>query len=140
MKNIPIAVAFLASIGCSYILLSNNKQDMNDYQSNAVGIQIGVFKNLDNAEYLQNRLGGYIIKDNDVYRIYYGILKNYDNISFITNYLKNMGISYYLSDMNLKDDVLNALTTYEEKVYKEKSDETRLQMILDFIKNYEEVI
>ena len=141
MKNIPIAVAFIASIGCTYILLSNtNKQDISDFQSNAVGIQIGVFKNFNNAESLRKRLGGYIIKDKDVYRIYYGILKMNDNISFVTNYLKNQGISYYITEMLLKDETLKVLNVYEEKVYNEKKDELKIKMIFDFMKNYEEVI
>lgn len=141
MKNIPIAVAFIASIGCTYILLSNTKnQDISEYQTNAVGIQIGVFKNFDNAESLQKRLGGYIIKDDDVYRIYYGILKMDDNITFVTNYLKNQGISYYITELFLGDETLKALNVYEEKVHKEKNDEIKIKTIFDFMKNYEDVI
>ena len=141
MKNIPIAIAFVASIGCTYILLSGTKEkDIKDYQSNAVGIEIGVFKKKDNAVYLQKRLGGYVIEDNDVYRIYYGILQNSDNISFLTNYLQSNGISYYIKQMLLKDDVLEVLKEYDQNIYKEKKDDKKLKTMFEFLEKYEEVI
>ena len=141
MKNIPIAIAFVASIGCTYILLTGTKEDdIKNYQSNAIGIEIGVFKKKDNALDMQKKLGGCVIEDNDVYRIYYGILQNSDNIHFITNYLQNAGISYYIKDMLLADDVIAVLREYEKDIYKQKKDDMKIKTMFKFLEKYEEVI
>ena len=141
MKNIPIAVALVASIGCTYILLmSTDKNDMEELKSNAVSIQIGVFKSLENATNMQERLGGYVVKVDDVYRVYYGILDNDEHINYITNYLTSRGISYYINELFLTDDVKSELDVCEQKMNKEKLDNEKLKIMFDFIKNYEEVI
>ena len=141
MKNVPIFVALIVSACCSYILLSNTKEeDIESFQNNAVGIEIGVFKDLDSAKTMQKRLGGYIIKDADLYRIYYGILKNDYNLNFLTNYLNNLNISFYTKKLFLNDHVLNELEKCESILNKEKNEKAKIKVMLDFIKKYEEVI
>lgn len=141
MKNIPIVLAFVVSVCCYYILSKNvQKKDIESFQSNAVGIEIGVFKDVNFANNMQKRLGGYIIKDNDLYRIYYGIFKSENNIEFISDYLNNYNIYFYVKDLMLNESLLDELLKCEKNIIKEKDDLKKLNMTFDFLKKYEEVI
>lgn len=139
MKKLPILFAFLASISCSYVLFSANKGD-NNFQSNAIAIEIGAFKNLDYAKRMQERLGGHIIQDKDIYRIYYGVFSNDANILFIKNYLTNTNINYYEKNIMLNDLILDELTKYEIDIQNEKEEKNKINLVYKFLKKYEEVI
>lgn len=141
MKKIPIILAFIFSLSCSYILLSSTKkEDIEEYQSNAVGIEIGVFNDLKYAKSMQKRLGGYIIKDNDLYRIYYGILKSDKNITYVNDYLKSSNISFYNKKLLLKQEQLDELSKLEKILDKEENENKKIKLMQIFIENYEEVI
>lgn len=113
-KLYPVFFAVLIGCSCAFFLFKEvEKNTVNAETGNAVAIQIGVFKDSENANKMKNTYGGIVFEENGLYRVYYSILNKDENIEFITNYLSDRGINYYLKSVTLKDEVLNQSFEYE---------------------------
>ena len=90
MKKLkPVFLAVIVGCTCALVLFKTvERQTIKDVDKhNAIAVQIGVFKDADNANKMMDNYGGLVFKDNDLYRVYYSILNNDENIDFITGYL-----------------------------------------------------
>ena len=98
-----------------------NKKEEVYARNNTIGLQLGVFKNKDNAIEVKTRLDGIIIKDKDYYRVYYGIFHNKENIDYICKYLDEIGVSYYKKEINVDEVTFLKADVYEKYMVKSKN-------------------
>lgn len=141
MKKIgPVVVAVLFGCTCAFFLF-NKVEKVTEVRTsgNAVAIQIGVFKNSDNAEKMSEAYGGVVFKDNDLYRVYYSILNKDDNIDFMTSYLSKKGINYYLKSIMVSPEALDSSKKYEA-LMSETNDESKLTINEELLNFYKEVV
>lgn len=141
MKKLkPVLLAVLVGCGCAFYLFKNvESKTIVPNKYNAVAIQIGVFKDADNAEAMSKTHGGMVFKDDDLYRVYYSILNKDENIEFMTNYLTTKGINYYLKDVHVDDDTLSNSREYEIMMTK-TNDDSKLAINKELLNMYKEVI
>lgn len=87
---------------------------------NATAFQLGVFNNLNSAEELKkNYESAIIVKDEDVYRVYYSILTDNKVISKMEKYLTEQDINYYVKNITITDlNFIEALSEYENTMLK----------------------
>lgn len=143
MKKLrPVFLAVL--VGCSFAFLlfkrvESRAEEEPTEDFNATAIQIGVFKDPDNAEKMKETYGGKVFKDEDVYRVYYAILQNDKNLQFMTEYLDNLGINYYLKGIKVNDDVSIKGEEYEI-LMKDTSSDTKLSINDKLLSIYKEVV
>lgn len=141
MKKIrPTLLAVLVGCSCAFYLFKNvEKKTLVETRYNAVAVQIGVFKDADNAQKMSNTYGGLVFEDDDLYRVYYSILNKDENIDFITNYLSEKGINYYLRDLRLNEDTLADGQEIEAIMTKTKG-ESKLAINEELLNMYKEVV
>ncbi len=141
MKKIrPTLLAVLVGCSCAFYLFKNvEKKTLVETRYNAVAVQIGVFKDADNAQKMSNTYGGLVFEDDDLYRVYYSILNKDENIDFITNYLSEKGINYYLRDLRLNKDTLADGQEIEAMMTKTKG-ESKLAINEELLNMYKEVV
>lgn len=141
MKKIrPTLLAVLVGCSCAFYLFKNvEKKTLVETRYNAVAVQIGVFKDADNAQKMSNTYGGLVFEDDDLYRVYYSILNKDENIDFITNYLSEKGINYYLRDLRLNEDTLADGQEMEAMMTKTKG-ESKLAINEELLNMYKEVV
>ena len=113
-KIIKFVIVFIFGIGIGYYI--NYTTLIKDiFLSNFKAFQVGVYTNLDAANtYSSKYNNSVIIKDNELYRVYVAILKDQNNIENMAKYLNNLGIDYYLRDINVSDkEIKNTMQNYE---------------------------
>ncbi len=104
-KIVPYLLAIILGIVFGYYLFGgeihlSNILNKSDYK----GFQIGVYTDYDKALAIKNKFNGSIlIKDEELYRVYYAILHNNKNIELMERYLNDNNISYYLKDLEIND-------------------------------------
>lgn len=139
-KLYPIFLAII--IGCGLAFFIFRKIEKNTFESeegNAVAVQIGVFKTLENANKMKENYGGVVFEDEGLYRVYYSILNRDENIEFIKDYLNKKGINYYLKDLNLNNDVIKESDEYETLMTK-TNEESKLSINEKLLNIYKEVV
>ena len=90
-----------------------------DYQNiKMTGFQLGVYKDVTLAkEYNKKYPSSILIKDDDVYRLYYSILSNDDAIDKMEDYLNKNKIAYYKKEIIVNDNgLIKALNKYEKSM------------------------
>ena len=138
MKKLKlIVIAFL--LGSIVAFVSFNKENKT-YNANTVAFQLGVFKDEANAIRLKERLGGIVIKDADVYRVYYAILHDKDNIKYIESVLNKKGISYYIRNVKLDKTNFIKSDRYELLMNKSSKDKSKLKINSEMLIFYKEVL
>ena len=55
-------------------------------------VQVGVYKNIDNAKDVANKMEGIVVLDNDYYRVYIDIIKDKEILNSREEYYKNNNI------------------------------------------------
>lgn len=136
----PILLAVFVGCACAFYLFKNvEKKAIVAPKYNAVAIQIGVFKDAENAEKMSDSYGGLVFKEEDLYRVYYSILNKDENIEYMTNYLTDKGINYYLKDLHVADDFLKSSSEYELAMTKTKG-EGKLAINEEILNMYKEVV
>lgn len=96
-----------------------------DYQNiKMTGFQLGVYNNVTLAkEYSKKYPSSIIIKDDDVYRLYYSILSNDEAISKMEDYLNKNNIAFYKKEILVKDNgLIKALNKYEKSMIEVSDD------------------
>lgn len=76
-------------------------------------VQVGVYKNIDNAKDVANKMGGIVVLDNDYYRVYIDIIKDKEILNSREEYYKNNNINYYLKIINPSKEFIAKLDDYE---------------------------
>lgn len=141
MKKLkPVLLAVVVGCTCAFYLFKNvEMKTVSKPKYNAVAIQIGVFKDAENAEAMSETYGGAVFESDDLYRVYYSILNKDENIDFMTSYLNDQGINYYLKDILVSDDTLESMREYEMMMAK-TNDEAKLAINEELLNKYKEVI
>ena len=99
-KFIPYLLAIFLGIVFGYYIFDgeihlSNILNKSDYK----GFQIGVYTDYDKALTIKEKYAGSIlIKDEELYRVYYAILHNDKNIQLMERYLNDNKINYYIKD------------------------------------------
>ena len=76
-------------------------------------VQVGVYKNIDNAKDVANKMEGIVVLDNDYYRVYIDIIKDKEILNSREEYYKNNNINYYLKIINPSKEFITKLYDYE---------------------------
>lgn len=76
-------------------------------------VQVGVYKNIDNAKDVANKMEGIVVLDNDYYRVYIDIIKDKEILNLREEYYKNNNINYYLKIINPSKEFIAKLDDYE---------------------------
>lgn len=82
-----------------------------DYSAKAV--QVGVFSKLDNALSIKDLYDGIIVNDENLYRVYINIIKDQEVLSIMKEYYNELGINYYLKDIEISKEFNDILDDYE---------------------------
>lgn len=139
-KMKPVLLAVVVGCTCAFFLFKNvEKKTLVEPRYNAVAIQIGVFKDVENASSMADTYGGAVFADDDLYRVYYSILNKDENIDFMTNYLSEKGINYYLRDLKLDEKVLADGREIEVLMTRTKG-ESKLAINEELLNMYKEVV
>lgn len=96
-----------------------------DYQNiKLVGFQLGVYNDLSLAkEYSKKYPSSIIIKDDDVYRLFYSVLSNDKVIDKMEDYLNDSKIAFYKKEILVKDNgLIKALNKYENSMLEVSGD------------------
>ena len=76
-------------------------------------VQVGVYKNIDNAKDVANKMEGIVVLVNDYYRVYIDIIKDKEILNSREEYYKNNNINYYLKIINPSKEFITKLDDYE---------------------------
>ena len=82
-----------------------------DYSAKAV--QVGVFSKLENALSIKDLYDGIIVNDENLYRVYINIIKDQEVLSIMKEYYNELGINYYLKDIEISKEFNDILDDYE---------------------------
>lgn len=75
--------------------------------------QVGVFKNLSNAEsYKNNYSYAKVIKDQDLYRVFIGVTLN--NMDLLKSLFDKQGYNYYIKEIKVSDEMIDNITKYDK--------------------------
>jgi len=118
-KLFPYLCALGLGIAFSFLLFKGEDFSLKEVFSEnitATAFQLGVFNNEISALQLKNKYEGAIMmKEDDVYRVYYSILTNPAVITKMEKYLSEQKINYYLKTITVKDsNLIKALNEYEK--------------------------
>lgn len=110
-KIIPYLLAVLLGY-----LVSNLVFDYQNYK--LTGFQLGVYNSYELAnEYSKKYPFSIIVRDDDVYRLFYSILSNQEVINKMEDYLNTQKIAFYKKEITIKDNgLLKALNKYENSM------------------------
>ncbi len=105
-------------IGCilSLVFLFNFKNKVEAKTNNILyTFQVGVYKTYDNALKAGKEYNIYkIVKDIDYYRVIIGATVN--NLDFYKKKLSESGISYYVKEIYLNEDIIKNIKKYDELI------------------------
>lgn len=79
----------------------------------AKAVQVGVFSKLDNALSIKDLYDGIIVNDENLYRVYINIIKDQEVLSIMKEYYNELGINYYLKDIEISKEFNDILDDYE---------------------------
>lgn len=109
MKKKILIILMAIAVGAVLALptLSMSSKDSSK-KENMFVLQLGIFKNYDNAfEKKQSVKGSIIYQNNDVYYVLAGVSKEETGLYKIEEYLKKENISYYKKQMIISYDAAN---------------------------------
>lgn len=143
MKKYIIIVlcAVLVGGGLAYIIF--NKIVFTDEEVisgvSVSAFQVGVFSNYDNAIKVADRNNGIVIVDDDLYRVYVAILSDKDAIKKVSEYYSEIGLNYYLKEINVSKEFVSEIKDDEELI-KKSSMETYNTINLDVLSKYSDYL
>lgn len=117
----PYILSLLLGMIFSYMLFNNadfNLDNVFKPVGDAKGFQLGVFNNYETAEKLKEKYNNaVIVKDDDVYRVYYSILTNDKVVSKMEKHLIDNDINYYIKTIKIEDEEFaKAIREYEDNM------------------------
>lgn len=126
-KILPYLVSLLLGGVFGFMLFKDANFDIKEVFANtieATAFQLGVFNNEESAVLLKDKYqDSIIIKDDDVYRVYYSVLTNEKVISKMESYLTNKNINYYLKNITVIDEnLIKAISEYEKAMIEGSND------------------
>ena len=113
---LTILGAILVGVGlglCFFKKFDTNIEALATSVKSIYAVQVGVYKNIDNAKDVANKMGGIVVLDNDYYRVYIDIIKDKEILNSREEYYKNNNINYYLKIINPSKEFITKLDDYE---------------------------
>lgn len=138
-KMMPYLMAIVLGIIFGYYMFDgkiylSNILNKSDY----TGFQVGVYTDYDKALAIKEKFSGSIlIKDEELYRVYYAILHNDKNIELMERYLQENKINYYLKDLEINDMGLISEMSNLESLMKDANDPLFLELNKKILLSYE---
>lgn len=138
-KCLPYILAIVLGIIFGYYMFDgeiylSNILNKSDY----VGFQVGVYTDLENASKIKEKYeGSVLIKDEELYRVYYAILHNNKNIQVMERHLQNSNINYYLKDLEIVDMNLIAEISNLESLMVDANNPLFLELNKKILNSYE---
>ena len=107
-------------------------------KSDYLGFQIGVYTDLSSAEKIRDKYAGsLLIKDEELYRVYYAILHNDKNIQLMERHLQEENINYYLKELEINDMNIISEISSIESLMDDASDSLFLELNKKILTSYE---
>lgn len=139
MKKIIITVvsALLVGILFGVLYFKNTKENIAaalSLDNEAVAFQVGVYKDIENAKKeVKKYPSGVIIIDGEFYRIFIAISNNSEVINKLKTYYNSKKINYYLKNIVIKDEFVEAFNSYQEVLLKTSSyDEVNSSLMKEY--------
>ena len=138
-KFMPYILAIIVGIIFGYYMFDGEFHISNILnKSSYKGFEIGVYTDATKAEALKEKFDGSIlIKDEELYRVYYAILHNDNNIELMERYLNDNNISYYMKDLEINDMSLIAEISTMENMMKDANNHLFLELNKKILLSYE---
>jgi lipopolysaccharide export LptBFGC system permease protein LptF len=109
--KIILLSSLLGTIFATIFFLSIKTKTEAKSTSLIYGLQVGAFKNEDNAHKLEeNYTYSKVIKDNDYYRVFIGFTK--DNLDILKDIYQDK--NYYIKELNVSVEVEDNIIKYDE--------------------------
>lgn len=105
----------------------------------ASAFQVGAFTNRDNADRVADRNNGIVVLDRDVYRVYVAILNDKEAIRKMKDYYNEIGLNYYLKEINVSSEFLLSISDSEE-LLKRSSKDTYNTINISVLNKYKEML
>lgn len=110
-----------------------------NYYNVASAFQVGAFTNRDNADRVADRNNGIVVLDKDIYRVYVAILNDKEAINKMKDYYKEIGLNYYLKEINVSSEFLLSISDSEE-LLKRSSKDTYNTINVSVLNKYKEML
>ena len=137
-KLIIIMLALVIGGSIAYFMFSREYVD-DSGKVRVKAFQVGVFTNYDNALKVADRNNGIVVNDNDVYRVYVSILSNQEAVEKMKEYYDEIGLHYYLRDIEVDDEFLNSIKNTEDLLIVSDTDTYNI-INLNVLSKYEELL
>lgn len=131
-------LAFVIGGSIAYFMFSREYAD-DSGKVRVKAFQVGVFTNYDNALKVADRNNGIVVNDNDVYRVYVSILSNQEAVEKMKEYYDEIGLHYYLRDIEVDDEFLNSIKNTEDLLIVSDTDTYNI-INLNVLSKYEELL
>ena len=117
-RFLPYIIALATGIVFGFLLFQEANFNLREVFSDSMTVtafQLGVFNNEQSAIELKNRHEGAIVmREEDVYRVYFSLLTNDRVITRMESHLQAQGINYFLRQITIRDsDLIRAINNYE---------------------------
>ena len=117
-KFLPYIYALLIGIIFGFIIFQETNFNIREVFADSMsvtGFQLGVFTNYASALELKNRHESAIVmREEDVYRVYFSLLTNERVIDRMKAYLDSQNIKYFLRQITIRDpELIRAINNYE---------------------------
>ncbi len=96
--------------------------------------QVGVFKNLENANSYKNRFSSSkIVYDGEYYRIFIGI--TIDNKEYLSTLFDQKKYNYYVKEIETTEEFAEEIKKYDA-LFKKSSEESQTQILIKMLESY----
>jgi len=117
-KTLPYICSLITGLVFGFFLFQDPDFDIREVFAETITVsafQLGVFNNQDSALDLKSRHEGAIVmKEEDVYRVYFSLLTNDRVIARMSEYLNNQSINYFIRQITIRDsNLIRAINDYE---------------------------
>lgn len=133
---IIFSAIFIGGVGAFCLFNKVVKESPQNTSFTASAFQIGAFSNYDNALRVANRNNGIVVMDEDIYRVFVAILKDQEAINKLKSYYKEIGLNYYLKQINVSKEYIDNISDVEE-LLKKSSSETYVVLNSEMLHIYE---
>ena len=117
-RFLPYICALVIGIVFGFLIFQETNFNIREVFADSLTVtafQLGVFTTEQSAIELKNRHEGAIImREEDVYRVYFSLLTNDRVIARMENHLQEQNINYFLRQITVRDgDLIRAINNYE---------------------------
>jgi len=141
MKKTLVVVVLAIVIGGSlaYFILSRSDQKISNDNDTCYAFQIGAYENYENANRIAERNNGIVVKSDKLYLVYVAILKDKEAILILSSYYDEIGLNYYLKEIEVSKDFVSNIND-DEVMIRKSNKETYTTINLDVLQKYLESI